>query len=509
MPRIAVTYLATLSAACLAGFYVAFSSIFGPIDIVACIVSAVLLLAVVGLVMRIWGGKVSKATALVGLVLVSIWIFYFGYLFTLVLPPLTQLAVVLGFAAASTVAVLLLRRLAVSGGPSGYLAAVVGAILASVPIMAIASTQQGISQGLRQTELQQTHDTGKYDVWQYVRRVKFQQTPNVYLLGLSAATADAILKKHVGVESSALSAQMVADGFRIFRNAFTEGQLTRNAYDALLGMTRSYHRLIGPDDRGLMLSGNIPSPLLSIFKEGGYGINAITEAAKFGGPMGPFVDNYEIATVPSVCHNHFLPESIKPYVFFGACNLRKSVFDWDKPTKDEIVEFYFNQIDEVLKKPGPQFTFAHFRPPYHYRGPKFTEVNVAALAEFHDNEVEWLEAAAVNLHTAVNKILAADPNPIIFVFGDHGLSLAEDPETPGPLPEFFVQDRYAILAGIYPANICNEYMPDDPTRPVTTSMVVRSILTCLSGGEDPYINPEAHQGLFNGTDFDFADYVYE
>ena len=509
MPRLALTYLATLSAACLAGFYIAFSSISGPLDIVACIVSAILLLAVTGLVMRRWGGKVSKAVALVGLVLASTWIFYFGYLFTLVLPPLIQLTLLAGFAAASTVAVLVVRRLTRGGAAGGYLAAVAGALLASVPIMAIASTQQGISQGLRQTELQQTHDTGKYDVWQHVRRVKFEQTPNVYLLGLSAATADAILKKHVGVESSALSAQMVADGFHIFKNAFTEGQLTRNAYDALLGMTRSYHRLIGREDAGLMLSGNIPSPLLSIFQEGGYNINAITEAAKFGGPMGPFVDNYEIATAPSVCHNHFLPESIKPYVFFGACNLRKSVFDWDKPTKDEIVEFYFDQIDEVLKKSGPQFTFAHFRPPYHYRGPKYAEVNVAALAEFHDREIKWLEAAAVNLHTAVSKILAVDPNPIIFVFGDHGLSLTDEPEAPGPLPEFFVHDRYAILAGIYPANVCQEYMPDDPTKPVTTSMVVRAILTCLSGGEDPYITPEAHQGLFNGTDFDFAGYVYE
>lgn len=509
MPRIALTYLATLLAVCLVGFYVAFSSIFGPIDVLACVVSAILMLALAYVVMRLWGHKVSRTVAVVAIVLASTWVFYFGYLFTLVLSPLTQLALIAGFAAASTLVVLVLRRLAGGGGAWGHIAAVVGALLAAGPIMAMASTQQGISQGLRQTELQQTHDTGKYDVWKYVRRIKFEETPNIYLLGLSAATADAILKKHLGIEASALSAQMVTEGFRIFRNAFTEGQLTRNAYDALLGMSRPYHRLIGTGDRGLMLSGNIPSPLLSIFKEGGYGINAVTEAAKFGGPMGPFVDNYEIATVPSVCHNHFLPESIKPYAFFGACNLRKSVFYFDKPTKDEILEFYFAQIDEVLQKSGPQFTFAHMRPPYHYRGPKFTEVNVAALAEFREEEVVWLEAAAANLHTAMTKILAVDPNPIIFVFGDHGLSLSEDPVTPGPLPEFFVQDRYAILAGIYPADVCREYMPDDATRPVTTSLVVRAILTCLSGGEDPYINAEQHLGLFGDEDFDFADYVYE
>ncbi|MBV1903025.1 MAG: LTA synthase family protein [Marinosulfonomonas sp.] len=385
-------------------------------------------------------------------------------------------------------------------------------ILAAMVTAAIphwqASSKTAVSQGIRQIQLAQGAIELDVDYSQLVQMVEFETSPNIYLIGLSAAAPGAILRKHLALETSPLNSVLQDFNFRTFRNVFTEAQLTRNSYDTFLSMHRDYFRLLQKIDMGTLASGHIPSPLFDIFRANGYEVNVLSETAKLG-IKGRNIDHYEIVETPSICNYHFIANSIKKRGFLGGCVLRKMFNRFYDASTEEIISFHVEKIRALENRTAPQLVFMHLRPPYHYRGDKMDQIDLENVAEFKIQEQEWLEQAATNLGRLMDAIRKSDADSIVLAFGDHGLALAGEPVGDEP-SVFFMQDRYGVLGATYPSDVCSEYLPKEGSYDfVTTLQLTRNLVQCLSGGQDPYLVPYTHQSYWNGRTINLEPFVYE
>jgi hypothetical protein len=257
-----------------------------------------------------------------------------------------------------------------------------------------------------------------------------------------------------------------------------------------------------------MVSGNIPSPLFTLFRENGYEVNVLAEAAKFG-IKGPFIDRYEIAIPRSVCNFHFVAEEIKGTMFLGACLVRKIFNPLLKPDVDSIFDFYMEKLDDIHQSEAPRVVYMHLRPPFHYRGDKMDAPDADKTAEFKQRSNSFLVKAAENLGRITAKIRESGRESIILVFGDHGLALSPEPED-GKISPFYIKDRYSVIGAMHPANACAGHLkPEGSYEYITTAQLMRSLVMCLSDGSDPYPPGYVHKGIHKQSTFAFDAYRYE
>ncbi|RST87540.1 hypothetical protein EJC49_04765 [Aquibium carbonis] len=415
---------------------------------------------------------------------------------------LVLVAAVLALATVTGVALMAPARPAIAT----TLAVGFGLVVGVVPVFMAAGSDAGD---------QPVHDgspvAGRFDldddIARFIRPVTFTSRPNVYLIGVSAATSEAILRKHLGIDRSPLNDVLRASGFRIFSNSFTEAQPTRESYDLLLSMHRGLKAAIPRDERGDTVSGNVPSALFSLFKANGYTVNTLVESPKFG-VGGPHVDHFELAIAPSICNFHFVARDVKPVMYLGACNLRKFLNRFTKLRNADKAAFFADSVRWIEERDEPQLIFVHTRPPHHYTGPKFDDIDVAQLAGFRRRSEGFLRDAAETITRMFAAIRKTDSAAIILVFGDQGLSLSDMPRSGEP-SMFHVQDRYAVLAALHPADACAADMPASDRHFVTTAQLVRGIVACLAGGEDPYLAPYEHGIDVEGEVVDPSPYAYE
>jgi hypothetical protein len=387
------------------------------------------------------------------------------------------------------------------------MAAGFGLVVAMVPIFMAAGSDAGAQPVRDGSSVAGTLDLDDVTA-RFIRPVTFTSRPNVYLIGVSAATSEAILRKHLGIDRSPLNDVLRDSGFRIFSNAFTEAQPTRESYDLLLSMHRELKSEMNPDDKGSTVSGNVPSALFSLFKANGYEVNTLVESPKFG-VGGSHVDHFELAIAPSICNFHFVARDAKPLMYLGACHLRKFLNRFTKLSPADKIEFFADSVRRIEDRDGPQLVFVHTRPPHHYTGPKFNDIDIAQLAAFRRRSEGFLRDAGENIARMFRAIRKTDPAAIVLVFGDQGLSLAEMPQNREP-NAFYIQDRYAVLAALHPADACEAEIPAaNASVYVTTAQLVRGLVRCLASGEDPYLAPYDHRIVFEDRIIDPSPYVYE
>ncbi len=257
------------------------------------------------------------------------------------------------------------------------------------------------------------------------------------------------------------------------------------------------------------MSGLVPSPLAQIFRHNGYEVNTLYRDSYFGSRKGPFVDFYDHNKILSVCD---LMGSVEQKLgFYGACFVRRTdIFpSGGKVSGSSTAHLKSYLENKLFKRDQPQILFAHLIPPSHVNRKTFrrTAEQLAAARKIYELESR---IAATNLRIIKDLIVSNDPDSIIFVFGDHGVYLSnverfEDDRA------FFVQDRFGVLGGIYPATACastfdNAYADGF----LTTAWVARLIVQCLADGVDPFTNDYKHDVLFIFEHrYRPKDYLYE
>lgn len=400
------------------------------------------------------------------------------------------------------------RRFAARTAQARAIAAMVmAAVLAALPVPALTVVAG------RLPELPQAAPNMEktvVDPLAYVRVPEFVTRPNVYLVGMLAAVPNSLLARHLGGSASRLNTYLETGDFRVLRNVFSETYPTRNSLDLMLSLNRNYLLDLKDYVTGGMVSGNTPSPLLTIFTMNGYETNALYEDTKFGAMKGPFVDHYEIAQRPSICRDGFVDGPARDIGFFGACRLSRAFpLSLLRPSLDDVFSEHLARLSDIGSRSRPQLTILQLRPPFHYTGQKLADVDSAAVRNFAARYETSAVDAAVNLERLVGQVRTDDPDALVFVFGDQGLGLSQDLTADGRTP-FFVHDKLGVVGAVLPAAACSEYLPaQDSTAILTTVQIVADLIGCLAGGESIYPAGYEHRALIGGETFLLSPYAYE
>lgn len=331
-----------------------------------------------------------------------------------------------------------------------------------------------------------------------IAKVDFTTKPNVYFIGFESAAPGPVLAKYLKLEDAPLPLALEKNGFRRLKNQFSEHAPTMRSFNSFLSMDVSYYRTIAERSDHL-LQGVSPSPLFQIFRHNGYEVSTLYNNTFFGPEKGPYIDHYEVNRRFSACK--FLEPFERRYAFYGACFLRQTSF-----FKDEVkvpgggTAHLLSYLREMQGRDRPQLLVAHIAPPMHVSMKSFGGTP-SEMASFRKSYKRASNKAASNLKRVADFMKQNDPNSIVVVFGDHGIFLSKDSRD----MMFFVQDRYAVMGGILPADACQSYLSQIS---ITTAEVGRRIVQCLAGGTDPFIVPYTHKINFrDGIAID--KYLYE
>lgn len=329
-----------------------------------------------------------------------------------------------------------------------------------------------------------------------VAELRFARTPDVYLVGFLGASPDLVLRDSLGLPGSALARGFDEAGLRSFGAMFTEAAPTRNAYDMLLGMTRNYVQGIPDEARGAQFSGNHPSPLFDLFRSNGYRITTLNEDYKFGGHRGPHVDRYLVNEGYTVCEDRRqFGHGLRAFALFGTCALRRSDLFPRSRAEGPPASLLAQVIREDGEQGAPRLFVAHLKPPLHAPSEQLLRSSPDAIGRFAARYDEAVKEAAGHLQQLLAAIQANRREFVILAFGDHGVGVLQKVAGADADPAALVRDRFAVIAGVYPADTCPEHLGGDVR---TTTALVRGLVTCLADGADPW--PAGYQHRLVGDD---------
>ena len=343
-----------------------------------------------------------------------------------------------------------------------------------------------------------------------VRGVTFKETPNIYFVGFDAITPEAIMRKHMGIETTDFHRAMERD-MRRFSNLFANSVGTTYFYRTLMALDLDIlleHREATGSSPNYF-AGHDLSPLVWIMRENGYETTSIYQDTFFGYEPGPGIDHYIIRRKGAVCS--LLDRDIRPWGFWGYC--------WNHIEESGRTEgsgltnggFLVRELAGI-DRDSPQFVIAHLYLPGH-TSKMFDYDSRDARERFLESYERNFNSAAIYLEQIIDHLKANDPDGILFVYGDHGALLSVGVQVEDN-PEFVLQDWFGILGGVYPSDRCgSEFDAAESKGYVTTLDVVHAILECLSGGQSPleiprrdrfwtYHLPEDHA-------YEYEEFLYE
>ncbi len=335
-----------------------------------------------------------------------------------------------------------------------------------------------------------------------VRSVAFEETPNIYFLGFDSITPEAIMSKYMGIETTDFH-RVLDEEMRRFRNLFAHGVRTVYSFNTLMALDLDIfleHRRVNGSIPSYV-AGHDLSPLVWLLRQNGYETTSIYENTRFGYRQGPGIDRYIVKKMVLVCP--LLDQATRPWAFWGYCWNNEEILD-QEPLLSSW-DFLFREMTEIDRS-KPQFVVAHRYLPGHFDSSYDRDT-------FPEAYRKNFNRAADHLEQVIERLKANDPDSILFVFGDHGALLSDGMAVEDD-PEFFIQDRFGVLGGVWPPDRCASEFDEAQSKGYMTSLdVVHAILECLSGGESPLIEPRRDRfwggGIPEDHSYDYKEFLYE
>ena len=347
-----------------------------------------------------------------------------------------------------------------------------------------------------------------------IRHVSLSRTPNLYFISFDAVVPRALLKKYFGVDGTGFHALFDAK-FRRFPNLFANAVPTRQSLYTVLALDPQVHnsqmaQMTAGQDPGTF-AGRSPSPLLGILRGNGYETSTLFNNSYFGRRKGPWVDDYVYFENRTLC-SLLDRDTLRPWAFWGYCRWFRRDRGLDRSAwREANFRRFLGRITSVEAGGDPQFTMAHLLVPRHIDN-SYRHGDAAEFERYRAGYLRRIETAAVYLDRIVRHV-EEDPGAILLVYSDHGMYLSRGVGFEDD-PEFFVQDRYGVLGGVFPPEACAPWF-DAAAAPgwMTLLDAVHAVLSCLSDGEHALVELRAWRIRIREAGVthyaDFADFLYE
>lgn len=336
------------------------------------------------------------------------------------------------------------------------------------------------------------------------KEVTFEDKPNIYVVSFDALMPTRNTVDYLGIDRPAYVSVLENNGARIFENTFSDYSITDHSLNSVLYLDpdiyRSLPHIIQP------LSGLVPSPVYRIFRNNGYKINA----ARGGWRMlrGKYADDF----TPHISRQSYCMIS-RHWLYLqhlGYCTFKKKIINrYFKPSSSNQLSFEEQLFDAFEKRSAtqqPWFNFVYiFSPGHTPRSYTRTEQELVDYTKyFAKNQKE----TAQYVQMLIDHIKFNDPTGMVLIFGDHGPTLSRGLPLNDENARFIMRDRHGVVSAVYPGDICSSYLGvRDEKKFITPSGLVRQLITCLSGGDDPIDWEVDYSGPYK--DYKFEDYLYE
>ena len=301
-------------------------------------------------------------------------------------------------------------------------------------------------------------------------KIIFEDKPDIVFLAFESLVSEEWYREQTKRFRQTPIHKLLQENMMSYKNHFSDELSSRLSIASTLAMTPSfYHNLefyknkhIELSPRFGMLSGHTPSPFLETLKLNGYEITTFAEyIGLFGAHQGPYVDYYH---TPPFTHGYYSKVCTMfgvrtgHNIFFGYCFIRESlssllnltnnpsyegeynpdyVWSTDYETKDMndyrvwSIKKSHSLLSSLIDKSNqpnakPQFLMGHINFPRHMdksQTPPFKNKSDGSFRWF----VLYYENRALTAALLVEKIFELfkdrKRNTIIYIFGDHGISL--------------------------------------------------------------------------------------
>ncbi len=132
----------------------------------------------------------------------------------------------------------------------------------------------------------------------------------------------------------------------------------------------------------------------------------------------------------------------------------------------------------------PWLTLSHIAYPGHTTDTHRYD-DVSQHEAFRETTRGRMPQIAENYRQIVATIKERDPDAIIVTFGDHGMQLSRGMDSAKPnaffTTEDFVEDRYGVMIGVYPADFCSNRISECSS----TRLLIKNVIECLNGNDNP------------------------
>jgi len=309
--------------------------------------------------------------------------------------------------------------------------------------------------------------------------LKVNSDRNVYLISTESLHSPYAFRRLYDISDIPHINYLKDAGFRILDQGYSADMSTRASYQRILGFSKFLRT---------------PQEKMSVFRQG----NATFTSFMQSGYDVQFIykSNYLDVNHKLVTHGYpgvgfYICDHLSPQFYYFVClpkarkEISRALFDTDGSVgvKREI-EHLLKRIRVAAKDPKPWLTISHVAYPRHTAMDHRYD-NAAEVAAFRELPKTWLPDIEKNYRDIVGTIKDVDPNAVIVTFGDHGTWLTRGMDAAEPNAFFdaedFVEDRYGVLIGVYPADFCRNRISERST----TSVIVKSVIQCLNGDDTP------------------------
>ncbi len=301
--------------------------------------------------------------------------------------------------------------------------------------------------------------------------ISFTDKPDIIVLSFEALVPESKWRMQTKRPRQIPIHMLIENNMKSFKNHFSDELSTLWSISSMFSLTPDlYHQLEMNkntyrelDERFGVVSGKTPTPLKHILRNNGYEISTFTElVGMWGKNKGPHVDNYgipplEIVHSSTVCKMFGVRTGA--YSFWGYCTVRDKLATtitdifasesnnadpnlvWTTEFGTEDMNYYlfygiaqaFNQMKELIdrsdKTNKPQFLFSHINWPDdapNLYTPNWRNKSDGSFLWFVLSYERKARISAFLLDQIINLFKDRKRDTIIYIFGDHGMSLAKN-----------------------------------------------------------------------------------
>ena len=301
------------------------------------------------------------------------------------------------------------------------------------------------------------------------KKIKLNDTPDIYIFSFDAVPSMQFLKKYVNIENTPYSETINSNG-RIFSNSFSMAVPTKNSVNNTLMLDHNNYKL--DHDR---FNGKRDSLLFSILRNNNYKIITGYAGNYLGKNKGKFIDDYITAgnnlSDSSACLEKYGLFSFFVPRFFGICFFKKVSLFKSKNKRDlnshnnkhgdmaVWPEIVLDKIKELnIDKENSWMSMFHIYRPIGHTGGSYVSNDKNQRKFINDDFIPLSK----KMDKITKKIIEISKNSkkkiIILIISDHGLWLSRSLSDRN---EYFFQDRHGnFLSSLKTNHACsNEFEP--------------------------------------------------